>query len=93
MRWTERIVVDRPIEQVRRAVADEHELMQWSVDFRFEDLDGSRTRVHLDFRATAPLPSGARHVAEVLLGRRVRRLHVEDLQLLKAHVEKGPSAS
>jgi hypothetical protein len=28
--WTESIVVDRPLEQVHRAVADEHELMQWS---------------------------------------------------------------
>ena len=30
MEWTESIVVDRPLEQVHRAVADEHELMQWS---------------------------------------------------------------
>jgi len=57
------------------------------VDFRLEPLDDARTRVHLDFRATAPLPPGARQVAELLLGRRVRRLHVEDLRLLKAHVE------
>jgi hypothetical protein len=28
--WTENIVVDRPLEQVRHAVADDHELMQWS---------------------------------------------------------------
>ena len=28
--WTENIVVDRPLEQVHHAVADEHELMQWS---------------------------------------------------------------
>jgi carbon monoxide dehydrogenase subunit G len=57
------------------------------IDFRLVPLDGGRTRVHLDFRATAPLPPGARQLAELLLGRRVRRLHVEDLDLLKAHVE------
>ena len=59
------------------------------VDFRLEALDDTRTRVHLDFRATAPLPPGARQIAELLLGRRVRRLHVEDLRLLKAHVENA----
>jgi hypothetical protein len=47
--------------------------------------------VHLDFRATAPLPPGARQIAELLLGRRVRRLHVEDLELLKAHLENQPA--
>jgi hypothetical protein len=62
------------------------------VDFRLDDLDGTRTRVHLDFRATVPLPPGARQLAELVLGRRVRRLHVEDLQQLKAHVEKVPSS-
>lgn len=60
------------------------------VDFRLEALDDTRTRVHLDFRATAPLPIGARQLAELLLGRRVRRLHVEDLEQLKAHVETSP---
>ncbi len=59
------------------------------VDFRLEDLDGSRTRVHLDFRNSVPLPPGARHVAEFLLGRRVRRLHVQDLVQLKQHVERS----
>jgi Polyketide cyclase / dehydrase and lipid transport len=150
MEWTESIVVDRPLAQVRAAIADEHQLMAWSawpeatgytcdvdgdgrsigsaivfrdragvekgrqslsrvepdrieyrlrnrgprgrdmtpeVDFRLEAVDGTRTRVHLDFRATAPLPPGARQIAELLLGRRVRRLHVKDLELLKAHVE------
>jgi Polyketide cyclase / dehydrase and lipid transport len=61
------------------------------VDFRLEALDDSRTHVHLDFRATAPLPPGVRQIAELLLGRRVRRLHVEDLELLKAHVENVPA--
>ncbi|QJY51163.1 hypothetical protein [Pseudonocardia broussonetiae] len=61
------------------------------VDFRLEALDDTRTRVHLDFRATAPLPPGARQLAELLLGRRVRRLHVKDLELLKAHVENAPA--
>lgn len=61
------------------------------VDFRLEALDDTRTRVHLEFRATAPLPPGARQLAELLLGRRVRRLHVEDLELLRAHVENEPA--
>lgn len=61
------------------------------IDFRLEDLGGGRTRVHLDFRAAAPLPPGLRHLAEALLGRRVRRLHVEDLRLLKTHVEDEPA--
>jgi hypothetical protein len=61
------------------------------VDFHLEALDDTRTRVHLDFRASAPLPPGARQIAELLLGRRVRRLHVEDLRLLKAHVEDEPA--
>lgn len=59
------------------------------VDFRLEALGDTRTRVHLDFRATAPLPPGVRRLAELLLGRRVRRLH--DLALLKAHVENEPA--
>jgi hypothetical protein len=153
MEWTESIVVDRPVDQVQAAIADEHQLMAWSawpkatgfsctvdgdgrsigsaivfrdragveqgrqrltrveaerveyrlrnkgprgrdmtpeVDFRLDALDESHTRVHLDFRAAAPLPPGVRQIAELLLGRRVRRLHVEDLELLKAHVENGP---
>jgi hypothetical protein len=49
--------------------------------------------VHLDFRAAAPLPAGVRQVAEALLGRRVRALHVKDLELLKAHVESQPAPS
>ena len=61
------------------------------VDFRLDDLDGGRTRVHLDFRAAVPLPWGLRHLAERLLGRRVRRLHVADLRQLKEHVERAPS--
>jgi hypothetical protein len=62
------------------------------VDSRLEPVDPSRTRVNLDFRRTAPLPLGVRHLAELLLGRRVRRLHVRDLEMLNAHVEKAPSA-
>ncbi|GAA3240723.1 hypothetical protein GCM10017691_43140 [Pseudonocardia petroleophila] len=61
------------------------------IDFRLEALDDTRTRVHLDFRATDPLPPGARQFAELLLGRRVRRLRVEDLELLEAHVENEPA--
>lgn len=66
-------------------------VMTPEVDFRLEALEESRTRVHLDFRASAPLPAGLRHVAELLLARRVRRLHVKDLELLKAHVEQAPT--
>jgi hypothetical protein len=62
------------------------------VDFRLQPLDDAATRVHLDFRATVPLPPGLRHVAELLLGRRVRRLHVLDLRQLKDHVEARPVA-
>ena len=154
MQWTESIVVDRPVEQVHDAVADERELMRWSawpqatgytcavdgdgrspgstivfrdrhgveqgrqrltrtepdrveyrltnrgpagrtmtpeVDFRLEPVDAGHTRVHLDFRATVPLPPGPRHIVEFLLGRRVRRLHVVDLQQLKDHVEAPPA--
>jgi hypothetical protein len=142
------------LEQVQRAVADEHEVMRWSawpqatgftcsvdgdgrsvgsaivfqdrkgveqgrqrlaavspgrveyrlrnrgpggremtpeVDFRLEEAGPSATRVHLDFRAAAPLPAGVRQLAEALLGRRVRALHVKDLELLKAHVEQQPA--
>jgi hypothetical protein len=154
MEWTEVIVVDRPLAEVQRAVADENELMQWSawpeatgyfcavdgdgtslgssivftdkrgrekgrqrlaavsadrveyrltnrgpggremkpeVDFRLVPIDPERTRVFLDFRATAPLPAGVRQLAELVLARRVRKLHVEDLLLLKAHVERSSS--
>ena len=57
------------------------------VDFRLEPAGEAATTVSLHFRATVPLPPGLRHVAEALVGRRVRALHVEDLQALKAHVE------
>ncbi len=155
MEWTESIDIDRPIEQVHPAIADEHELMCWSawpqatgfhcavdgdgrsigsaivfrspngveqgrqllarvepryigyrlrnrgpggrvvtpeVDFRLEPVGAAATRVHLDFRAVLPLPPGLRHVAELLLGRRVRRLHVLDLRQLRDHVEARPVA-
>ncbi|MCV7169232.1 SRPBCC family protein [Mycobacterium manitobense] len=150
MEWTETIVVTRPLEQVRDAIADENQLMAWSawpkatgfscavegdgtsigsaitfrdragvvqgrqrltrietdrveyrlrnrgpggremtpeLDFRLTPVDDTHTRVHLDFRATAPLPPGLRQLAELVLGRRVRRLHIQDLEQLKAHVE------
>lgn len=150
MQWTESITIERPLDRVRKAIADENELLAWSawpeatgyscaidgdgrsvgsaivftdargtiqgrqvlhalgdrtVDyrlrnrgpfgqemtpnlrFRLEDLDGVRTRVHLDFQATAPLPPGLRHLVEAVMSRRVRSLHVKDLDQLKAHVE------
>ena len=36
--------------------------MRPELDFAFDDLDGGRTRVRLDFRASVPLPPGLRHV-------------------------------
>lgn len=59
-------------------------------DFRFDEIGPSRTRVHLDFRNRVPLPTPLRQLAEAVVGRKVRALHVEDLRLLKAHVEAGP---
>lgn len=150
MRWTESIDVARPLHEVQQAIADEHELMQWSawpaatgytcvvegdgtspgsdivfrdddgteqgrqrlaavgprgveyrlrnrgplgrdvtpeVDFRLDELTPTSTRVHLDFRNEVPLPPPFRQLAEWSLGRRVRALHVEDLRLLREHVE------
>ena len=156
MKWTESVIVERPVAEVRAAIADEHELMQWSawpeatgyrcrvdgdgvsvgseivftnakgreqgrqrlsvatadrveyrltnrgpggrtmtpeVDFRLEPLGERQTRVSLDFRATPPLPAGLRQIAELVLGRWARRLHVEDLRLLKAYVERTSSST
>ena len=59
------------------------------VDVRFESAGPDRTRVHLDFRATPPLPPVVRQRAELVLSRKVRALHVEDLLQLEAHVEGG----
>lgn len=155
MEWSESIVVNRPVQQVQQAIADEHALMRWSawpqatgftcavdgdgtslgsaivfrnakgveqgrqrltlvssdrveyrlrnrgpggremtpeVDYRLEPAGPTATLVYLDFRATAPLPPGLRQLAEALLGRRVRALHVKDLELLKAHVEQQPAS-
>ncbi len=154
MEWTESVVVDRPRSEVMAAIADEHELMQWSawpeatgyscrvdgdgislgssivftdrkgreqgrqrlalvtedrveyrlsnrgpagrpvnpeVDFRVEPVTDQRTRVFLDFRVSPPLPFGLRQVAEAILRRPARKLHVEDLRLLKQHVERPPA--
>ena len=63
------------------------------VDFRLEGIDAGRTRVHLDFRARASLPPGIRQLAELVIGRRIRRLHREDLELLKRYVERADLAS
>ena len=63
--------------------------MRPEVDFRLEPAgdSGTSTVVHLDFRNEVPLPPGVRHVADALIGRRIRALHAEDLRLLKRHVE------
>ena len=123
MRWTESIIVDRPISQVAAAIADENELMRWSawpeatgytcsvdgdgtsigscivfwltnrgpggrtmtpeVDFRFEPLGTDRTQVSLDFHVKVPLSALLRRIAEPVIARRVRALHVKDLEQLK----------
>lgn len=56
--------------------------------FRLVEVDASHTLVNLDFKARAPLPPGLRHLIEAVMGRRVRALHVKDLEQLKAHVER-----
>lgn len=63
-----------------------------TVTYRLEEVEPARTRVHLDFEAHVPLPWGSRQVAEALLGRRVRALHVQDLRQLKAQLE-APAAA
>lgn len=68
-------------------------VMTPEVDFRLEAIGPVRTAVRLDFRADAPLPAGVRQVAELVLGRRVRRLHDENLERLKAHVEQNPTST
>lgn len=93
---------DKGVEQGRQVLtaADDHEVafrlrnrgpggreMTPHVRFRFDDIDGARTRVHLDFHATVPLPPGPRHLVEAVMGRRVHRLHIKDLHNLKEHVE------
>ncbi len=153
MKWTETISIDRPLDEVRGAVADEHALMAWSawpeatgyscdvegdgralgsqivfrdrhgrergrqtltavtderisyrlnnagpfgrrmepeLDFRLEDA-GDATMVHLDFRADVPLPPPARQLIDSVMGRRVRRLHRQDLRQLKDYVEQAPT--
>lgn len=156
MKWTESIDIEGPLVDVQRAIADEHQLMQWSawpaatgytcsvdgdgtsigseivfrdpagmeqgrqqlttvapqrveyrlrnrgpagrdmtpeVDFRLEQLTTHTTRVHLDFRNQVPLPPPLRELADLIIGRKVRALHVTDLQLLKSHVEQAAQAS
>jgi hypothetical protein len=63
------------------------------VDFVVEPLGPGTTRVHLDFRATPPVPALLRPLVERAMARRVRALHVEDLRLLKAYVEDGSGAA
>jgi len=60
-----------------------------SIDFTLAEM-GESTRVTLHFQADAPLPTPLRQIVEAVLGRRVRALHVKDLQDLKAHVESRP---
>lgn len=163
MQWTETITVQAPLQRVRRAVADEHQVMAWSawpqatgytcavdgdgtsvgsqivftdprgreqgrqrleqvserttaqgeevvvayrlsnrgpggrtmhpeVDFRLRALGPSTTQVHLDFRATPPLPVPLRQLAERFMASRVRALHVKDLEQLKVHAEASAAA-
>ena len=156
MEWTVSTEVDRPLEEVRDAVVDQHRLMAWSawqeatgyrcrvdgdgrtpgsaivfvdstgveqgrqtliavgdrlvenrlrnrgpggremrpeVDFRLSPLAGGQTCVDLELRARPPLPTPLRQLVELVLGRKVRALHVKDLAQLKAHVEATPVAT
>jgi len=81
-----RVTPDRVEYRLRNRGPRGHDMTP-EVDFRLEPLGADRTRVHLDFRNTVPLPFGLRQVADRLIGRRVRALHVRDLQQLKALVE------
>ncbi|WP_157868783.1 hypothetical protein [Mycolicibacterium chubuense] len=46
-----------------------------------------RDRPRYSASEAAPLPPGLRHLVEAAMSRRVRSLHVKDLDQLKAHVE------
>ena len=59
------------------------------VDFVVTRLAHDRTRAALDFEADVPLPVGLRHLVQLAMSRWARRLHVEDLRLLKSYVESG----
>jgi carbon monoxide dehydrogenase subunit G len=61
------------------------------VELRLEPAGPGRTRVLWDFEASVPLPLPVRPLAEAVLGRRVRALHVKDLEQLKAHLERRPA--
>lgn len=58
------------------------------VDFRVEAVDAETTRVSLDFDVDPPVPAPLRPVAKLWLTRRIRPLHVKDLQQLKDLVER-----
>lgn len=62
--------------------------MHPQVVFRLDPVAPTSTRVHLDFQADIPLPAPLRQLASAVVGRRVRKLHIEDLRLLKSHVEQ-----
>lgn len=87
-----RATADRVEYRLRNRVPGGREMTP-EVDFRIEDLGGGRSRVHLDFRATPPVPAPLRRLVEPLVARRVRALHVRDLEQLKAHVERRPAAA
>lgn len=80
-------VGDRVVEYRLRNRGPGNREMAPHVTFTLEDLDGIRTRVRLDFRATAPLPPVVRQLVEAAMSFRVRSLHVTDLEQLKQHVE------
>ncbi len=63
------------------------------VDFVLGPLGPARTRVELAFRVELPLPPGVRQLAGAVVGRRLRALHVRDLEQLKAHVERRPAVA
>lgn len=57
------------------------------VDFKVEQLGERRSRAMIDFENHVPLPTPLRQVVDAVMGRWVRRLHVKDLEQLKAQAE------
>ena len=81
MEWSESIAVDgKGVEQGRQSLTLE---------------DPGRVEYRLPNRGPGGremTPPGLRQLAEALIWRRVRALHVKDLELLKVHVEQQPAA-
>lgn len=91
MKWTESIVINRPKARVYPAVLDQNTLMEWSA---WPAATGCSCQVQGD--DTSPGSQifftdndGKEQFARIWLSRRIRPLHVKDLQQLKDLVERG----